>query len=382
MKTKRNTSFVRKALALLTLALLCPTPSFAKTKSLKIYYMTSGSSHNTYWLQVFGVMNQVAASLDIELVQLQQGVRHAGDTYTDQLKSVMNTPKKPDAIILSASFGEASRVLKAAEEMKIPVFLQGPLFPQELLKLGSQPRALYKNWIGYFHQREFDKSRIAANTIIAKAREKKCVDVDGKIHILALAGVRSWYGYYRRESGLQQALSENPDAVLDQTVSTNYSSEQGGFYTNKLIKRYPKACAIWASGDQLALSAVDALEKSGFKVGKNYFVGSVDLTRSGVDAVSNGQLSVTVASGYATFIEVLVKTYDYLNGHDFMDDSGSIVLPPIVTADDQTAVRVKKALESLQTADFRYLSKVHNKKLTKYDFTLETLSQLPRRPSE
>ena len=71
----------------------------------------------------------------------------------------------------------------------------------------------------------------------------------------------------------------------------------------------------------------------------------------------------------------LVLIHDYAKGIDFVEELGVKIPTPMqaLTAANVKSYQDKMHPEKWSQIDFKQFSKVYNKKLTKYDFSLETM---------
>lgn len=360
--------------AIILLVGLCLLLSFqiSLAERLRVVFFAPTSTNNTYWPQVDRVLQSVAGDLNIDLVTYEFDIADRFAKAIDGVKILRASPK-PDGAILSVAFGQTRPLLEAAEELGIPVFIQGPLFPEELPEIGHRPREKFKNWIGYFLQDEQVKGYILAAKLLQAAHKANAYAPDGLIHVIGVGGDHTWFGSRLRQNGLLKAVSEDHRAVVDQVVPTRWSSREAARVTETLLKRYPEASVVWAASDQLAIGAAEALEVSGRILGRTGFVGGLDLSATGLAYVQKNKMIATVASLLVSYGEILVYLYDYLKGLDFSEEIGrEIRLTPYV-ATPANADQHLALMSSFETIDFSRLSRVFNPELSRYDFSLQRL---------
>lgn len=362
----------------LVLVCLVPEPSLLARENptnqkLRIVYFSPNSPGNTYWPQVFEVMREVAHDLDVEFVPYDLGVRKGSYSLVDAAVQILDRERKPDAIITSAIASEARHILDKAEAHRVPVFMQGPLYPHEMPKIGGGPRQKYKYWIGYFRQDDFKKGLELGRLLLKRARDAKAFASDGKIHVLGIGGQQSWFGSTLRENGLKAAVSEDKDAVLGQIVPTDWTIEEGREKVTRMLNRFPETSVIWASSDTLAIAAAEVLEKKGKILGKTAFTGGLDMSAVGLQQVKSGRLEGTVSATHLLFAQVLVSIYDYIKRRDFRDQ-GLEIIPPTYVVTRDNAEQFMSLMNRIRETDFRTFSRVLNKDRKNYDFSIESLS--------
>lgn len=311
----RSILFVFSFFFLLSPLSLATSNDNSSVKKYKIGFFTPHSEGNTYWPEVMKLLERKAEALQLSVIHFPIGSQ---DRFTreEQVLKVLQTKERPDAIIVNVNIFNAKKILAVAESLKIPVVIQGPLFPREIDDLGGKPGLRFRHWIGYFHQDEREKGYRLGKTLLKFAHEAKAYAKDGKIHVLGISGVSSWYGTVLREEGLRKAIAEDPKAMLQQTVNSNWSVENGVALTRKMLNRFPESTVIWASSDQLAIAAARSFEKSGKILGKNAFTGGLDLSEAGLGEIKKNRLSASVSVEMPFFEDVLHSLDDYLNGRD------------------------------------------------------------------
>lgn len=344
-----------------------------KRKKPFIALIGPSSPSNTYWPAVFRVIDSVARDLDFEFQHFDTGVTDRFILHEMAIK-LLKSDRKPDALIIAVSMGNAKPVLEVAEQEKVAVIILGPLFPQELKAVGYTPRSHYKTWIANLDQNEVHKGYLSAKLLFTRAMAKKYAAKDGKIHLLALGGQRWWVGSLQREEGLQKALREFPQIVLKQTVPVDWEIASAEEMTLKLLKRFPEASLVWAASDAMAEGAVRAFEQSG-RNGKDgrFLVSGIDLSVLGLNNVLSGRTVGTAAMSVLGMGEMVIYLYDYLKGHDFLSEIGVNISPETLLATPDNAAQYLSLFNHVDRIDYRRFSKVYNSDLKKYDFSINTL---------
>ena len=341
----------------------------------RIVFFHPTSAGNTYWPQVIETLKAVADDLGIIVEP------HGFDVDNRFSKAltgaaVLQDDPRPDGAILSVAFGQSKPLLQIIEDLHIPTFIQGPLFPKELAQLGGSPRNAYTYWIGYFYQNEEEKGYQLGKILLSSAREQSAFGRDGRIHVAGIGGDRTWFGSLQRNAGLARAVGEDPAAILHQVVPSNWTVPDGKRIAHALIERYPETSVIWAASDQLAIGAAEALKEAGKQLGSNGFTGGLDLSKVGLQYVENGSFVATTGSPFISWAQVLIYLYDYLHGKDFMEDPGLefSLKNCTITADSPAFCRTM--LNTYSRIDFREFSKACNPELHLYDFS----SWYPHKP--
>jgi ABC-type sugar transport system substrate-binding protein len=360
---------VRPLVVLLAVVMLyCVAPLEADPAggAVRVAVFTPTSEGNTYWPEVQRVMRAAAADLamDIAFYEFDVSDRFA---KSDEGVRILRTPPLPDAAIFSVAYGQAAALMDAAEQLGIPFFLHGPLFPAELEALGGGPRRRYRQWIGYFHEDEVEKGYLLARELIAAARASAAAadpasaaasapasappapseptgasagvatSSSRPLRVVGISGDGTWYGTALREAGLRRAVAEDPTVELLQIVPTRWTEREGREMTARLLSRYGDIDVVWCASDQLAIGAAEALADRDGDAPRGSFTGGLDLSPVGLEAVRAGTLIATVAAPFEMWAEVLGYLRGYLDGDDFADRLGTEVLFSPVVATAETA---------------------------------------------
>lgn len=349
----------------LSAAMPAPTPARPR-----IAFFAPNSEGNTYWPQVFRIMEACAQSLGFVFQPYSFGVENRFARLHDALQVLGKAPR-PDAVIASVVIGQSKALLEAAQTLGIPVFILGPLFPAELPTIGGAPRRTYKNWPALFSWAEEQKGYELGKVLLQAAHQQSAYADDGRVHVVGLGGDQSWFGSGLRQAGLKRAVAQDPKAVLKQVVPTFWSQEEGRQLATRLLHRFPQASVVWAASDQLGAGAAQALVQAGRVPGKTGFTGGLDLSDLGLELVMREQFVATAASTLLSFAQVAILVYDYLHGLDFADELGSEIVFPTLVATRDNARQHTELGKCVPSLDFKSFSKVHNTRMARYDFSFD-----------
>lgn len=202
---------------MLLLAFLPEAGSVAQTNGpdtadTRINVFTPTTAGNTYWPQVYAILRAAAADLGIEILSHEFDVR---DRYAKAVEGVdiLRSTPDVDGAIFSVAFGQTEPLLRTAEELGIPVMIQGPLFESELSELGGGPRRRFHNWIGVFAEDEGAKGFRLGQLLIEEARRRGSGS-DESVRVVGIGGDDTWFGSRLRADGLVRAVSEDRRAEL------------------------------------------------------------------------------------------------------------------------------------------------------------------------
>lgn len=344
-------------LACPSVAVLCDdTPG---EPGFRIAVFTPTTANNTYWPEIHSILRAAASDLDIGLEIHEFDLSNRFAKVSAGVRRLTTEPL-PDAAVFSVEFGEAVRLMDAAEQSGIPFYLNGPLFPEELLELGEQPGRTYQHWVGYFLEDEELKGYLLAKQLIAAARDDKNAEGGGTIYAAGINGNRSWYGSILREAGLRRAINEHPDVRLRQMVYTRWTPEEGCRMAARILRRYPEVSVLWAASDQLAIGAAEAISNHLPPGDLPVHTGGLDLSGTGIESVRHGKLLATVAGSKLLWAQVIIDLYDHLQGVDRAGHADSVMSATPIVADLSTAESIAARIRDFEAINFRQFSRFHH----------------------
>ncbi|RYZ71548.1 MAG: hypothetical protein EOP09_04505 [Proteobacteria bacterium] len=340
----------------------------------RIAFFNPSSVGNTFWPQVFLSMEEAAKDLGFIFLHYDLGFEDRMATE-ERIREVLNSNLKVDAIMASTTINSARRILASPQTKSSTIIFEGPLFPSELKTLTQDAKNVHPNWLGFFEQNEQEKGYQLAQLLIERARHKKAIGKDGRIHVLGIGGAKKWYGSHLRELGLKKAIEESKDAVLNQIVSADWSTERSRTLSGKLLERFPETSVIWAASDQMALGVVEALVASGRKLGESGFTGGLDFSEVGLKEVKKGTFEATVGSPAYFYTKVAIFLYDYVT-HAYPTGKN----PPDLTAEvfvatKENASDLLLSRQVIAELDLREFSLKYHPELKEYDFSWAKILQ-------
>jgi ABC-type sugar transport system substrate-binding protein len=362
----------RLRLLLLALAaLLTAAPAGA---ALRVGFVNPGRHDEAYWVLASQAMQRAAQSLGIELE-----VRYAERDHLRQLDIAREFAERPLAtrpqyLVLVNERRMGGAMLKIASAAGIRcVFAYNTLLPEERAEYGA-PRERYPLWLGSIVPHAQDAGYLTAQALIARGLRDKRFAADGKLHLIALAGDRSTESSVLRNEGMEQAVREHPEVVLDQMVYADWQREKAATMARELYARYPQAALVWAGNDLMAFGAIDALEATGGKPGVDRFFSGVNTSPEAMQAVIAGKLEALAGGHFMAGAWALVMIYDHAHGHDFASEGLELDRPMFVLFDPALARRyLARFADGVPPLDFRPRSKALNPRRERYDFDFATL---------
>ena len=247
----------------------------------------------------------------------------------------------------------------------------------DLKRLGP-PRKRNPYRIGSMDVDEQNVGYRLAKVLLERARSLRLTGPDGKLHVLAISGDLQSSLAKTRERGLRQAMTEwGGQAELDLVVPTErWSQAEGQVIVKGLLKRFPSARIIWSGNDAIALGVLAGAGELGLRPNLDFVTGGIDWNPEALRKVADGDLVCSIGglmfqAGWGALL-----LYDYLNGHDFQDDVGTVIHLPTAVLTRDSAIRFLRVFGGdWHTLDFRAMSKTRSPELKKYDFTIKAFLQ-------
>ena len=336
-----------------------------------VAFISPGKTDEIYWVTSARAMEAAAKSLGMSIE-----VHYAQRDHTrtlDIARELASRPaeKRPKYVVFSNDYATGPELLRLFDSAGIKVFMaySGIVHGTDRESVG-RPRERFKGWIGSLEPHAEDAGYLTARALIVEGRKAKAYASDGKLHMLAIAGDRSTPTSIYRNEGMQRAVSEAKDVVLDQEIYAAWNREKAAEQSAWLYERFPQARLIWAGNDLMAFGAMQSWEKRGGKPGKDAWFTGVNTSAEAMENIQNGRLTALAGGHFITGAWAMVMIYDYHHGRDFIDEGLELNRPMFTLFSPDDAQRFMKRFGDLSTLtiDFRSYSKVLNPKLKKYQF--------------
>jgi galactofuranose transport system substrate-binding protein len=169
-------------------------------------------------------------------------------------------------------------ILQEAKKARIPVILTDRL-------VAVSDDSLYVTFIGADFVKE---GRDAAEWLVKKT--------GGKAQIAELQGTPGAAPAIDRKKGFEEGIAKHPDMKIIKSQSGDFNRAKGKEVFEAFLKspEGSKITALYAHNDDMALGAIQAIEDSGKKPGKDIIIVSIDGVRDAFQAILDGKLNCTV----------------------------------------------------------------------------------------
>lgn len=355
----------------LVLLLLChAVPVWAQS----VAFINPGRSNEAYWVAAAEAMAQASKSLGMSLE-----VRYAERDHLKALDIARELAERPQAerpeyVVVSNDYATGGEILRLLNGSGIQVLMAFSGIHGADRRLTGGPRENYPFWLGSLEPRAEDAGYLTAKTLIDKGRSAGLQASDGRLHLLAIAGDRSTPSSSARNSGMQRAVSESRDVVLDQLVYAGWSLEKAALKADWLFARHASARLVWAGSDQMAFGAMQVWRRRGGTPGKDALFSGINTSVQAMQAIERGELSALAGGHFMAGAWAMVLIHDHAHGHDFVDEGLEQVVPMFILFDDALAQRFLQRFSGRSAPlDFCQYSKACNPKLKEYDFNFVNL---------
>lgn len=352
----------------LVLVLACL--NFQPAKASEVVFINPGFNDQGFWSSVSGTMQAAAKDLGISLEVIASDRNRS--KLLSNVKAVMSREIKPKYLIAvnEEQYGEIAVDLVKGTDTKL-LFLLNDLTIEQKSKAGSA-RSDNPNWIGSITPNAKFGGFEMGVSIIQAAKEK----FGEPVEIFAIAGDKVTPSSIARNEGLEQAVAENPSSRIVRFLAAKWNQDTATKLTERFIASGAgeSVKAYWGGNDGISIGMMTALKSAGLKGGEDYFVAGLNWSKPALKLVKDGQMTLTHGGHFFAGAYSMVMIHDYENGTDFADENVDINFP--MSAIDKSNVSIY--LDNLGSGDwdaidFKKLSKVFNKSLTDYDFTLSSL---------
>ncbi len=334
-----------------------------------VVFINPGKSDEAYWVAAAQSMQVAAQSLGMQL-EVQFAERdHLRVLQIARELVARPKAKRPDYVVFSNDYATGVALLQLFDGSGIKCFMAYSRLSADEEATYGGPRQRFKGWIGSLEPQADEAGYLTAKALVEQGRAARAQAPDGKLHLLAIAGDRSTPSSILRNEGMQRAVAEAGDVVLEQVVYAGWTREKAAEQSGWLYDRYPAARLVWAGNDLMAFGAMQTLEQRGGQPGKTMWFSGVNTSPEAMEAVRSKRLAALAGGHFITGAWALVMVHDYHAGHDFIDEGLQLERPMFVLFNPAlTLVFEARFGARYDGVDFRRYSKAYNPKLKRYAF--------------
>lgn len=335
--------------------------------ALHLALISARESQDAFWGPVEEFAQQAAQQLDIKLTIL-----YSYNSKRNMLKLIKQAKALNIDAVIFANFGQiAPLLLQQAEDNKLPVMLFNSDIIPENKKLVGKPREKFKYWLMSLIPDDQQAGYLLGQALIAEARRNNFTNDKNQVEIIAINGTITDTPAKLRLQGLQQAIDEDGNSVLLQSVYAHWLAESASYKAAHLSTRYPNAKVFWAASDLMAIAIFDTLNKKGLIQGKDFITGGVDWSEQGLTAIQQSKMINSTGGHFMDAAWAVIMLYDHFNGSPLSAQNSYELQSPmsLISREQIELLLPHMELKNWHVINFRQRSKAINKNLSEYNFS-------------
>ncbi|MFT7559956.1 MAG: ABC-type sugar transport system substrate-binding protein [Flavobacteriales bacterium] len=336
-----------------------------------------------FWSNAIAFSQDVAKDLRLDLDIIYADSRFEA---LRAMKAVVARTEKPAYVIFHYQEGAGPEMLELAHKAEVSSFIiNSEVASSERERVGT-PRQHYPTWLGHMYPDDEQVGEQLASSLIrlAKAHLKKVDQVASRklgkpqeanlqVNVLGVGGSSSSTAAILRNQGLQALVASDDGVKLRRLIATHWEGSTKAIRT--LLRQYGGISVIWAASDTLALEGVHAAKEIGLRPGQDIFIGGIDWSLRGIQAVKSGDLSLSIGGHYMEAGWALILLYDHFHGYDFKPDLGRIIHLPMDEINQSNVDEYFTVFDmgAWKNINFQKFSKTYVSNIEHYDFSLEKI---------
>lgn len=208
----------------------------------------------------------------------------AQNKQENQVKAIRNfIAQEVDYIVLAPTVETGwETVLGEAKDAGIPVILSDRM-------VDVTDESLYQCWVGGNFIKEGNDAVAWLDTYLADNGRS-----EEETNIVMLQGTIGSSAEVGRTVGVEEKLAENPNYVLLEKQTGEFTQTKGQEVMESFLKAYDDIDVVIAQNDNMAFGAIDALKAVGKKPGTDVIIISFDAVRAAFESMIAGDMNVSV----------------------------------------------------------------------------------------
>lgn len=308
-----------------------------------------------FWTSFIRNMQVAGEQLKIDVTVHQGDGSHLA--MIQKAEELARGPHRPDVLMFKSFKNNGEHILRIATQHHIKAFsVNAPI------QMGSIPYS--PALIGELLPDDEQAGYELVKALRAKMLSRKLTH----IHLIAINGDQADSPAQLRAKGLQRAIREFKDVTLHQLVYDGWAAPQTAERFKLLKQRYPMVNAVWGGNDVIALRVVKQAKASGLRLGESIFIGGIDISPEGLNAVANGDMVASIGGHILDGARALVLLFDYSKFGKLEQKSWLTPMLPVTAAEVSLYSRLLDPKKKVPI-DFRRYSKWLNPK-SSYDFRI------------
>lgn len=330
--------------------------------------------NDVFWKFAGGFAKAVGEDLPVDLT-VYPGNNDSNE-YLATIRKSLESAHPPDGILFKNFNNTGPEIIRLAEKHRVfALNVDEALSEEDALKMGK-PREKYRYWVGQITNDDEEAGYNLANQLIDAAKAKGLVDKQGRVQLVAIAGNPYEGTSSDRITGLQIALAQRKDALLNEVVAAYWKEPRGHERLREVLHRYPETRVIWATNDGMPLGASREARKMGLIPNQNLLLGGIGTVGEGMKSLIEGDVTLSAGGNYMAGGWGVILMFDYLHGLDFATESAVMRVSLYLFDRPKMARYVNKlGYGEWQRVDFSRFSKQQNPQLLKYPFGFPVMLQ-------
>jgi galactofuranose transport system substrate-binding protein len=219
-----------------------------------------------------------AAGINLKFSDAQQ-------KQENQIKAIRSyIQQKVDVIAFSPVVETGwDAVLQEAKRAHIPVILTDRA-------VDSKDTSLYKSFLGSDFVKEGDK---AGQWLVDNASTSD-VNGDGKVNVVEIEGTTGAAPAIDRKKGFEDTIASDPNIKVIASQTGDFTRDGGKQVMEAFLKSQKGIDVLFAHNDDEGLGAIEAIKAAGLTPGKDIKIITIDATKDGMTALSQGEINYIV----------------------------------------------------------------------------------------
>lgn len=218
------------------------------------------------------------AGIDLKFSDAQQ-------KQENQIKAIRSyIQQKVDVIAFSPVVETGwDAVLQEAKRAHIPVILTDRA-------VDSKDTSLYKSFLGS----DFVKEGQKAGQWLVDNASTSDVNGDGKVNVVEIEGTTGAAPAIDRKKGFEETIASDPKIKVIASQTGDFTRDGGKQVMEAFLKSQKGIDVLFAHNDDEGLGAIDAIKAAGLTPGKDIKIITIDATKDGMTALSQGEINYIV----------------------------------------------------------------------------------------
>lgn len=299
-----------------------------------------------FWNRYADFAKKGADELGVNLIVLNAD--NKADALSKHIEDLVS--RGVDGLIYTPYWASGRKGISEAAKANIPVICTD-CYPEEI-----KPNDEFKNYIAFVGPSDASAGYQMGLALFEATPAGK----DSKKHIGVVLGTPGTSVATNRRIGLEKALKEHPEVVVEGEVNGNFVRDTSQKVMEDLYQAKPDIKGVWCANGGTATGVMTALKNAGKKPGTDVMVVAMDLNPENVEAVKSGDLLFDIGGHWLQGGFALVMMYDFLNGVKVPADKASVELGLLPLTSKTLPQFNKDFPDGMPKYDFKEHSRVYN----------------------